>query len=78
MVDKKDQFSKSKHWDQIADWYTQFEYFSFQGTATCLSMVDAVNCGSIIEVACGSGLHSEIIAKNYLSEGSLLVSCDFS
>lgn len=33
---------------------------------------------AILEVGCGSGHHSEFIAKNYLQKGALLVSCDFS
>lgn len=32
----------------------------------------------ILEVACGSGTHSLIIAKTMLKRGSALVSCDIS
>ena len=41
-------------------------------------MVDAKQATTILEVGCGSGMHSEFIAKNYLRRGSLLVSCDLS
>lgn len=41
-------------------------------------MAKAGKSKSIIEVACGSGTHSDFIARNYLSKGARLVSCDFS
>ena len=41
-------------------------------------MVNAVQATTILEVGCGSGMHSEFIAKNYLRKGALLVSCDVS
>jgi len=41
-------------------------------------MTDSCNAGAILEVGCGPGLHSEFIARNYLKEGGLLVSCDFA
>jgi len=41
-------------------------------------MARASESKNILEVACGSGTHSEFIAKNYLQDGGLLVSCDFS
>ena len=41
-------------------------------------MVNAVQATTILEVGCGSGMHSESIAKNYLRKGALLVSCDVS
>lgn len=65
-------------WDQRTNWYMQFETYSFQGTMTCLAMTNAQACKSVLEVACSSGHHSEIIAKAFLSPGARLVSCDFS
>lgn len=62
----------------MSAWYEQFELYALQSTVTCLAMTDAAKCKSIIEVGCGPGFHSEFIAKNYLSKGGLLVSCDFS
>jgi len=70
--------SELKRWNTLASWYEKFEKFALQGTVTCLSMTNAANCKSILEVGCGPGLHSEFIAKNYLQKGGLLVSCDFS
>ena len=67
-----------KRWDSMSVWYEQFELYALQSTVTCLAMTDAAKCKSIIEVGCGPGFHSEFIAKNYLSKGGLLVSCDFS
>jgi len=62
----------------MAKWYAPFEPFALQATVTCLAMAKASEAKSILEVACASGVHSEFIAKNYLQEGALLVSCDFS
>ena len=67
-----------KRWNAQTDWYSQFEIYSLQGTVTCLAMTNAISAKAILEVACGTGVHSEFIAKNYLQKGSLLVSCDFS
>jgi len=62
----------------MAEWYAPFEPYAIQSTVTCLAMAKASESKRILEVACGSGVHSEFIAKNYLQEGALLVSCDFS
>ena len=59
-------------------WYCQFEPFTLQPAVTCLCMANASQSKAILEVGCGSGSHSEFIAKNYLQKGSLLVSSDFS
>ena len=67
-----------KKWDSMAKWYSKFEYYSFQGTVTCLNMVDSFNSKRVLEVGCGPGLHSELIAKSFINDGALLVSCDFS
>jgi trans-aconitate methyltransferase len=65
-------------WDEKADWYSKFEGFSFQGTVTCLNMVDSFNSDRLLEVGCGTGHHSELIAKSFTPANGLLVSCDFS
>lgn len=66
-------------WDKMSDWYSNIgELCSFQGTATLLSMTRASQCNTILEVACATGTHSEIIAMSYLKRGGVLVSCDFS
>lgn len=67
-----------KRWNSMSSWYEQFEEYALQSTITCLAMTNAAQCKSIVEVGCGPGFHSEFIAKNYLSNGGLLVSCDFS
>ena len=41
-------------------------------------MTESCSADAILEVGCGPGLHSEFIARNYLKEGGVLVSCDFS
>jgi len=41
-------------------------------------MVDSFNSKRVLEVGCGPGLHSELIAKSFINDGALLVSCDFS
>ena len=65
-------------WDRDAEWYSQFEAFTFQGTSTCLAMTKAHTAKSILEVGCGTGHHSQLIAKSILARGSRLISCDFS
>ena len=65
-------------WDGLVPWYKRHEQFSLQSTVTCLAMTESCNAGAILEVGCGPGLHSEFIARNYLKEGGVLVSCDFS
>ena len=63
----------------MSDWYSRFERFAVQSTTTCLEMTDARYCSRILEVACGAGTHSEVIAKGFLaSNGAMLVSSDFS
>jgi len=52
-----------KKWNRMVDWYsTVGELCAFQGTSTLLSMARAKQCSNILEVACGTGTHSEIIA----------------
>ena len=65
-------------WDDFGDWYQHYEIFTLQGLMTCVAMTKAQNAKSILEVACSSGRHSELIAKGFLRRGSRLVSCDFS
>jgi len=63
----------------MSDWYKFAEPFSYQSATTCLVMSNAHNCKRVLEVGCGPGLHSELIAKSILQpNGGLLVSCDFS
>jgi len=50
-----------------------------QGTVTCAVMANTLNCSRVIEVACGPGFNSSVIANSYLNRNkSALVCCDFS
>ena len=66
MEEKKHNEAGQAKWNMMVNWYSQFEYNTLQSTTTCLAMTEAYKCRSILEVACGPGLHSEFIAKNYL------------
>ena len=77
--EKEYRIADRKKWDNLSDWYSQFERFAVQSTTTCLEMTDARYCGRVLEVACGTGTHSEVIAKGFMaSNGAVLVSSDFS
>lgn len=46
---------------------------------TCAVMANMQNCKRVIEVACGPGAHSKILASSFLNrDGGVLVSCDYS
>ena len=64
----------------MSEWYERYERFEISSVLTCVQMTDvSLKSGPVIEVACGPGLHSEVIAKSFLrGNGSMLVSCDFS
>mmetsp|Transcript_12940 Transcript_12940/g.21893 ORF Transcript_12940/g.21893 Transcript_12940/m.21893 type:complete len:140 (-) Transcript_12940:608-1027(-) len=68
------------YWDSFSQAYTKVaEPFTIQGTVTCASMVKAQNAKRVLEVACGPGKHSLLLASSFLrNNGSVLVSCDFS
>ena len=73
------QQQRRNKWDSLSDWYSRFERFAAQSMTTCLEMADVRYCERVLEVACGSGTHSEIISKGFLhNKGAVLVSCDFS
>ena len=68
-----------QRWDNMSQWYEKFEHFALQSTTTCLEMTNARSCRAVLEVACGAGTHSEVIAKSFLrNDGGILVSSDFS
>ena len=63
----------------MTEWYADLcETYTIQGTITLLSMVKASQATTLLEVACGAGIHSEVIATNYLRKGGVLVCTDFS
>jgi len=54
------------------------EKFTIQGTVTCAVMTNMNACDRVLEVACGPGKHSLMLASTFLKEKGVLVSCDFS
>jgi predicted O-methyltransferase YrrM len=67
-------------WNQMSDWYENEgpERSTLQAVTTLCTMVDSKNRKRLLEIACASGIHSQIISKNFMSQDSLLVSCDFA
>mmetsp|Transcript_17642 Transcript_17642/g.51353 ORF Transcript_17642/g.51353 Transcript_17642/m.51353 type:complete len:321 (-) Transcript_17642:138-1100(-) len=66
-------------WTDQVDRYMDVGKKVFQGTATCLSMIDVEKHDRVLEAGCGPGTHSLLISKNFLKSGnSVLVSTDFS
>ena len=41
-------------------------------------MTNMQGANRVLEVACGPGKHSQMLAQNFLKQKSVLVSCDFS
>lgn len=63
----------------MADYYENFaEKFTIQGTVTCAVMTNMHTADRVLEVACGPGKHSLMLAQNFLKKKGVLVSCDFS
>ena len=67
-------------WDNMVDWYSKnIEAYSVQGMVTCAVMAEVPKCKRVLEVACGPGVHSKILATSFLNrDGGVLVSCDFA
>jgi len=66
-------------WDSMAEWYeTAMEKYSLQGTTTCAVMTNVQQADRVLEVACGPGNHSLMLAQTFLKNKGVLVSCDFS
>ena len=67
-------------WSNMADWYAkQIEASSVQGMVTCAVMSNMQNCKRVLEVACGPGYHSKVLATSFLNrDGGVLVSCDYA
>ena len=51
---------------------------AIQGTTTCAVMTNVIQADKVLEVACGPGHHSLMLAQTFLKKGGVLVSCDFS
>ena len=67
-------------WDGMVSWYEGcIELSSTQGTVTCAVMTDVPAAKRTLEVGCGPGKHSLLLAQSYLSpDKGVLVSCDIS
>ena len=67
-------------WTGMADWYQKhIEIFSAQGMVTCAVMANVSQCKRVLEVACGPGCHTKILATSFLNrDGGVLVSCDYA
>ena len=68
-------------WDNFAQSYSQVEQLLFQGGFTSFMMTGSQKPGArVLEVGCGSGIGSEIIAQSLLSkqESPVFVVSDFS
>ena len=80
MVEDKQYLSQAQcKWDGLSEFYERTtERFTFQAMYTLLTMIDSKNKKRILETACATGMHSELIARNFIGPGTLLVSSDFS
>ncbi|CDW81850.1 UNKNOWN [Stylonychia lemnae] len=73
------QEQQTKIWDDFSTVYDQqVTRMATQPFITLCSQTDTFQCKRILEVACGGGYHSLIVAKTMLQKGGVLVSCDFS
>lgn len=54
------------------------EMKTIQGITTCAVLTDMHKADKVLEVACGSGTHSLMLASHFLKKGATLVSCDIS
>ena len=65
----------------MASWYSTIELSNFQGGFSTALLAGCQNPGArVLEVGCGSGIGSEIIAMSLLSkqDSPVHVICDFS
>jgi ubiquinone/menaquinone biosynthesis C-methylase UbiE len=64
----------------MADFYArEAENFTSQGLVTAACMANIHTSKRTLEVACGPGSHSVMLATNFIpKDAAVLVSCDFS
>lgn len=63
----------------MSQWYeANAEMSTIQGTVTCAVMTEMNKADRVLEVACGPGKHSLLLASTFLKVGGVLVSCDYS
>jgi len=79
-INKEECEKLESQWTNMADWYAKnIEVASTQGMVTCAVMANMPQCKRVIEVACGPGVHSKILATSFLNrDGGVQVSCDYS
>ena len=79
-INQEAQKAKLEFWDNFAPVYeTTAEMETIQGTTTCAVMTSMMHKKRSIEVGCGPGRHSLMLASTFLrKDGGVLVSCDFS
>jgi ubiquinone/menaquinone biosynthesis C-methylase UbiE len=71
--------STTEFWDGFADGYSEHELSYLQGNITCFTLTNCTRPNiKILEVGCATGVATEMAAKSLLSDGSVLVACDFS
>ena len=71
--------TQSDRWDKKSRWYADTaEVSTMQGTVTCAVMTEMRAADRVLEVACGPGRHSLMLATIFLKKGGVLVSCDYS
>ena len=79
VVDPEGNQKIQKRWDGMADYYeTMAEAVTVQGFIQCAVNSLASKPDRILEVACGPGWHSMMIAESFMDKGSVLVSSDIS
>ena len=78
-VDQDATTKGQEYWNNLADFYEKAaDNFTVQGLVTCASMVEITSAKKTLEVACGTGAHSVMLASTFIPDGGVLVSCDFS
>jgi len=79
-IDLEASNSIKQKWDGMATWYADnVEISSTQGIVTCAVMTNMHKAKRSIEVGCGPGRHSLVLASTFLrNDGGVLVSCDYS
>jgi len=63
----------------MSKWYeAHAEISTMQGTVTCAVMTDMQKADKVLEIACGPGKHSLMMASSFLKKGGVMVSSDYS
>ena len=61
--------SKVQMWDNMAEWYSSIELLNYQGGFSTALLANVQKPGSrVLEVGCGSGVGSEIMAMSLLNK----------